>query len=75
MIKTQITWLTGQAVREVSSKLNEMKAQGKTDGTRTFINETDTQSTWERTWIDADAANEWIDFIKTLDPVSAVIVE
>jgi hypothetical protein len=78
MIKTHITWLIDQvpATTELTAKLVEMETQEKTDGIRTIISQGDGQITIERTWIDVDAANEWINFItSTFTPVSAVIVE
>jgi hypothetical protein len=77
MIKTHVTWLDGETLpsAEITAKVNEMTAQGKTDGSWTKISEADGQYTIERTWTDVDAANEWINFITTFNPVLAVIVE
>ena len=77
MIKTHVTWVKGQTppAQDIIDKITEMETQGKTDGTRVRINETVTQFTAERTWTDVNAANEWINWVTTYNPVSAVIVE
>lgn len=78
MIKTHVTWLiVDNTLRliETGAKVTEMTAQEKTDGNWTKINETSDRYTIERSWIDINAASEWITFITTYNPVSAVVVE
>lgn len=77
MIKTHVTWLADAArpTVELATKIKEMTAQEKTDGSWTQINEADDQNTVERSWVDINAATEWINFVTTFNPVSAVVVE
>lgn len=77
MIKTHVTWVADAArpTAELATKVDEMTAQGKTDGSCTQINEADDRVTVERSWVDINAAAEWINFVTTYNPVLAVIVE
>lgn len=77
MIKTHVTWLADAArpTAELATKIEEMTAQEKTIGDWTQINEADDRATVERSWVDINAATEWINFVTTFNPVSAVVVE
>lgn len=63
----------------MTAKLNEMIAEGKSVGTveRTSVSESVTVETPARSirreWTAVEHAQEWVDFILSYDPVSAVV--
>lgn len=80
MITTNVVWLnqtpTSADKQTISDQAALMQSEGKTDNVSTYMPETpvSTQYTIVRTWVDNTAAEEWITFILTYNPVSAQIV-
>ena len=80
MVTTQVSWsnkdiLSNEAESQLMDKLDKMQAQGKTNNQRKVEVDSNGFRVVKRSWIDQSAAQEWIDFIKTFNPSSAVIVD
>lgn len=79
MINTLVTWqelLVGDNKTEVTAKLAELKTAGKfVENTRIAVENSDGTTSIKRSWVDLAAAQEWIDYITTYNPISAVIVD
>ena len=80
MVKTQIVLLNNaisEAQRDkMNLKLDQMTAEGKTDGKCNMIYSTPTrgQQTIIREWVDNAAAEEWLSLIRDYDLISAEIM-
>jgi hypothetical protein len=69
MAKTKITWdtsntETGTHTVDLQDQLKTLVDAGKTDGVP-VITENGSISTVERTWIDTESAQAWIDLLKS----------
>jgi hypothetical protein len=77
-IQTQVIWAipTPQETKDlVAAKGDELTAEGKEIGEAVISWDPDLeQTTVLRTWIDQATAQEWIDFVQTYNPISAVIL-
>ena len=80
MINTQVVLLNDAISKAqhdaMDSKLDQMTAEGKTDGKCNMIYNTPTrgQQTIIREWVDNAAAEEWLSFIRDYDLISAEII-
>jgi hypothetical protein len=75
-IETQVVWsipMAQETIDLINARAQEFIDQGKEIG-NAVINSTSTQTTVNRFWIDADTAQEWIDFVVPYNPISAVIL-
>jgi hypothetical protein len=81
-VQTKTVWedtvLDEELKQATGNKVATLVGQGKTDGIR-FRTENDPiagQTTIIRTWVDQQAAEEWVTFINSLeaDPVSIAIL-
>jgi hypothetical protein len=79
MVKTHVTWKTepsAEATVAIDNKITEMSNEDKTDGILTKIPlDNNDQYIGERTWVDLESAQEWLDFIVQMSPAEALIVE
>jgi hypothetical protein len=78
MIKTQVTWnrpLPNAEKDLAEAKLQTMLQQEKTDGVEIVIDDTPGGRIVERHWYTKEYADEWLSFIRTLDPATAIIVD
>jgi predicted regulator of amino acid metabolism with ACT domain len=77
-IQTQVIWAipTPQETQDlVAAKGNELTAEGKEIGEPVISSDPELeQTTVLRIWIDRATAQEWIDFVQTYNPISAVIL-
>jgi len=78
MIKTQVTWGPDQPTSEefkiISDFLEDLIVQGKTDGVLNKSSDDINITVSERTWVDADTAQLWVNFINQFEPESAVVI-
>jgi hypothetical protein len=79
MAKTKITWnLTTPpfAGSNIDDELETCIATGKTDGNPTITQDGDLRIV-ERTWVDTESAQAWIDYLKSVGntPESAIVIE
>jgi hypothetical protein len=76
MIKTQVTWnppLTNADIELVREHAQKMANQEKTDGTEVIVQEID-KIIVERPWYTVEYAEEWLSFVQTFNPKSAIII-
>jgi len=78
MIKTYVTWKDNQLsvdeISELNNLVDELTVQGKTDGLLEFSNRNSGGTfTSERSWVDVESAQSWIDFVLKFNPVSTNI--
>ena len=78
MIETLVTWNDGTPTESVidtcHEKINVMVSQGKTDGLHQ-TNSLETTYVVTRVWNTLADAQEWINFVNSYSPVSAVVQE
>jgi hypothetical protein len=77
MIKTHVTWtklLSENELTQIYAHVELMVSQGKTNGEQEWVKNEPEEKIVERYWTTVEDANEWLSFIETYGPASAVIV-
>ena len=76
MSKTLVVWNTGEPAEfiVIQNKLAELISEGVTDGSDVIETLEDAYSV-TRTWINQEAAQNWVNFILDFNPNSAIVLE
>jgi hypothetical protein len=76
MSKTLVVWNTGEPAEfiVIQNKLAELISEGVTDGSDVIETLEDAYSV-TRTWINQEAAQNWVNFILDFNPDSAIVLE
>ena len=80
MIKTYATWTMGSVNQrqrsEIEATVQTMKNAGKTDGIASMVISPDpaTQRTYVRQWTSTEYAQEWLQYIRSFNPIIADIL-
>jgi hypothetical protein len=77
MIKTHVTWnkiSTAEEQSLIDERVTQMVQEEKTNGNMSLISESEDGKTFERTWNTIEAAEEWLSFIQTFNPTSAILI-
>jgi hypothetical protein len=78
MVKIQVTWHptapTAEELTTIQEKMQRFQNEGKTNGEATWLQQDQEKKIIEREWVDVEAAEEFLAFIKDFSPISAQIV-